>query len=298
MIEMNTYGAIDLGTNSARLLIGRIEQNQLVPIKSQLITTRLGEKMWERPYLTEGAMQRTIAVLTEFNWELKRWGVEKIRAVATSAVRDSENKQDFIRLVRDRVGLEVEVISGAEEAKLGYQGVVWGAGGDEPIAVLDIGGGSTEFIFSRQNRIYAESYNLGAVRLTGSPMTSQEIRATVEPVARQIRDLPSNTLLIGVGGTITTAVAIREKLEVYERERVHGQKISLKEIESIYGRLAALSLEARYEVPGLSPQRADIIGAGLEILIGCMTAVDKDVIQASEADMLYGIINQLWLSDK
>lgn len=288
---MNKYGAIDIGTNSVRLLIGTVnEEGRLVPLLSDLISTRLGEKMWEKPMLTEDAINRTVKALKHFSRLLQEYQVADVRAVATSAVRDSLNKQFFLEEVKNETGLAIEVISGEEEAELGYAGVMWEATTDKPILMLDIGGGSTEFLYRSQGKVVVESINIGAVRLTGEPITEEELAERIKPVARKLGLEPNDYHLVGVGGTVTTVVAIEEKLIPYNPQKVHGYQLSLTAISSVRDRLARLPLEERKAVPGLMPERADIIVVGLDILIQVMKSLDKKYIEVSEADLLYGLI--------
>lgn len=293
---MTAYGAIDIGTNSVRLLIGSIsDQGRLIPIATRLTTTRLGEKMWERPLLREDAIRRTIKALQEYQEILMRHQVRKVRVVATSAVRDSLNQLEFVKRAKAEAGFAVEVITGVAEAKLGYAGVCWGTSSQEPIVMLDIGGGSTEFLFQNNAQIIAESIKLGAVRLTGSPLPKDQMLLLIKPIAEKLLAIPAGFHLIGVGGTVTTVVAVIEKLVTYAWDKVHGYRLSLKEIIKVREMLANLTLEERQKVPGLLPERADIIMAGIDILINVMEVLNKEEIEASEADILYGLILSLSL---
>ncbi|MBS4024687.1 MAG: Ppx/GppA family phosphatase [Clostridia bacterium] len=290
---MTTYGAIDIGTNSVRLLVGTVNNlDQLVPAATRLISTRLGENMWEQPVLTSAAMNRTVAALQEFRVIMDHHRVEKVRVVATSAVRDSHNKQEFIARVKEETGLSIEVISGKEEAALGYGGVLWGTAAAKPVLMLDIGGGSTEFLYRDENNVVVESINIGAVRMTGSPLSGEELEKMLQPVAGKL-STAGDYHLVGVGGTVTTVVAIAEELVPYDREKVHGYLLSLQQITRVRNMLADLTLAEREMVPGLMRDRADIIVAGLDILIKVMDVLNKDIIEVSEADILYGIILEL-----
>jgi exopolyphosphatase/guanosine-5'-triphosphate,3'-diphosphate pyrophosphatase len=267
--------------------LGRLE-----PVAADLISTRLGEKMWEQAVLTDAAINRTVAALQRFKITLDKHRVEKVRVVATSAVRDSLNKEEFIARVQAEAGLLAEVISGEEEAALGYSGVLWGTGAEKCVLMLDIGGGSTELLYRGENKVVVESINIGAVRMTGSPLSEEELEKILQPVAGKL-PAAGDYHLIGVGGTVTTVVAILEGLVPYDREKVHGYRLSLQQITKIRSLLAKLSLAERKKVPGLMPERADIIVAGLDILIKVMNVLQKDIIEVSEADILYGIIRAL-----
>jgi exopolyphosphatase/guanosine-5'-triphosphate,3'-diphosphate pyrophosphatase len=237
-------------------------------------------------------MNRTVAALQDFKTILDHHRVEKVRVVATSAVRDSLNKQEFIARVKEEAGISVEVISGKEEAALGYGGVLWGTAAAKPVLMLDIGGGSTEFLYRGENTVVAESINIGAVRMTGSPLSGEELEKILQPVVGKL-STAGDYHLVGVGGTVTTVVAIAEGLVPYDRKKVHGYRLSLQQITRVRNLLAGLTLAERERVPGLMPERADIIVAGLDILIKVMEVLNKDIIEVSEADILYGIILEL-----
>lgn len=291
---MTVFGAIDVGTNSMRLLIGQIVgTGQLMPIKTSLITTRLGDKMWETPKLTDQAVDRALAAFGQFQNMLQQYCVDHVKIVATSAVRESANKDDFVKKVHDTTGLTVEVISGEEEAWLGYIGVKWGTSVPDAAVIVDIGGGSTEIIYTKDQAVVAKSIPIGAVGLTGNPLDRKKLHKKFAPIIDELKQqLADNYTLIGIGGTVTTCVAIKERLTVYEPKLVHQYVLQLVEIKEIRNMLANLDIIARKKVAGLMPERADIIVAGVDILITLMEALGKETIQISEADILYGIIWQ------
>ncbi|MDA8235824.1 MAG: Ppx/GppA phosphatase family protein [Clostridia bacterium] len=283
-------GAIDIGTNSTRLLIAEVKEGKIKPVFTQLRTTRMGEGLIHTGELAEPAMERTCLALKEYKAKMEELKVERFQVVATSAVRDAVNREPFITRVFSETGFKVDVISGEEEAALSYEGVAGAMAITDSYVVVDIGGGSTEFIWAAPTgKVEAYSMQVGAVRMTESQAGIEEIRSLLEPALAKIRQ-GGITKLIGVGGTITTVAAIIQGLKVYDPDKVQGFVIDGDEVEALLGQLQAMTLAQRREVPGLQPQRADIICAGITILTQVLRGSDLNRITASEADILYGII--------
>ena len=293
---MKRAAAIDIGTNSTRLLIGELDTaGKITPLASKLQITRLGAKVDQTGYLSQQAIQRTVEALAEYKSLLEKYQVTEVRVVATSAARDVNNQSDFINRVKERTGLKVEIITGAEEARLSYLGVIKSL--PELLStdnlVLDIGGGSTEFIFGSPQMIEDKfSLNVGAVRMTEqSEVISERKKLIMESLLPQLRKLKGKVkTLFGVGGTITTLAAIDQGLVTYDPQKVHGYLLKLTTIERILSDLAAKTTEERKEVVGLQPERADIIVAGVQILLLIMEVLGLTEIIVSEADILEGII--------
>lgn len=293
---MSLYAAIDIGTNTTRLLVGEVSGGKVLPRNIIMRTTRLGEGLQETGLLKETAMQRTIDVLQEYCHFLSRYPGINIGVVATSAARDAGNREQFVEMVKESTGLQVQVISGEQEAALSYWGVTSGLDGIEKPVVLDIGGGSTELMYaSGEGKVIACSAPVGAVRCTESPTTPSEILEAIKPSLEEIKNLPGYNL-VGVGGTITTLSAIDMELAVYDPRKIHGSMLSLETVGRILFKLAGMSLAARKRVPGLEANRADIIVAGALILWVIMTFLNQGAIQVSEADILHGIILSLDVS--
>ncbi|MCK8824901.1 Ppx/GppA phosphatase family protein [Fuchsiella alkaliacetigena] len=293
---MNRAAAIDIGTNSTRLLIGELNKTgKITPLASELQITRLGAKVDQTGRLNQASIQRTIEALAKYKSLLEQYQVREVRVVATSAARDVSNQAEFINKVKERTGLKVEIITGTEEARLSYLGVIKSL--SELLAtdnlVLDIGGGSTEFIFGSSQRIEDKfSLNVGAVRMTEqSKVISEREKLIKKTLLPQIRKLTGKVkALFGVGGTITTLAAIERQLVTYDPQKVHGYLLKLTTIERIFSDLAAKTIEERKEVIGLQPKRADIIVAGVQILLLIMEVLELTEIIVSEADILEGII--------
>ena len=280
---------VDIGTNSTRLLIAEKIPEGFNILKTGLITTRLGEGIGQQPYLLETAMDRTLEALLNFRKVIAETGAAKIVVAATSAVRDAANRDEFVATVRNRLGWEVRVLSGEEEAYASYLGAVQGLGDtvSNPV-VIDIGGGSTEFIWQNSKELNCVSFKLGAVRMTENRASLDEIKKIVMPSANRI----SGTNLVGVGGTLTTLAAIDQQLEVYDPARVHGYFLPKQVVAGILNKLDNASLKERKQIPGLQPERADIINAGVRIALAIIEVLGCTGVTVSEADILQGLLYQ------
>lgn len=288
---MERYGAIDIGTNSTRLLIAGLQEGRVLPLYSALRITRLGEGMTRGEGLRPEAVRRTLKALAEYRQLLEEFGVGRVRVVATSAAREAADASAFIRQVREETGLMVEVIPGEEEAYLSYLGACRGLPGISSGMVMDIGGGSTEFTFCATGgeRPVCRSVPMGAVRLTEQPLLLDRLLALYKPVLDGLSAIGADRL-IGVGGTVTTLAAVDQGLVDYDRERVHGYRLTRPAVERILFHLAAKDSRERRAVPGLQPERADIIVAGTTILWMVLSYLGAAQITVSEADLLHGII--------
>ncbi|SKC91143.1 Ppx/GppA phosphatase family protein [Maledivibacter halophilus] len=302
---MDKYCVIDIGTNSIRMLIAKIERGNIVHIEKSLETTRIGEGVNKTKVLSEAAIARSINVLREFKNEAVKQGIDKINIIATSAVRDAVNRNEFIRNVKNELKLDVEIISGEREAQLGFCGVINGIeinNRENNLLVIDIGGGSTEFVLGNGQGIkYSRSLNVGAVRMTdkhitNDPPTDTEIYSLTEDI-RNIINKVINIIkknkpvqVIGIGGTVTTLTAIALELENYDRKKVHNYQLQIREIEEMIYRFENLNNDERKKIIGLQPKRADIILAGSKILYEILNSLDVKIITISEFDNLEGYI--------
>ncbi|MGD0152977.1 MAG: Ppx/GppA phosphatase family protein [Thermacetogeniaceae bacterium] len=289
----NLLAAVDIGTNSVRLLIAKPNNRLLDAELRTLRMCRLGEGMTSGEGLQPQAVARTVQALQEFNALLETYGVHQVRTVATSAVREAPNAAFFVDQVRLQTGLEVDVISGKEEAYLSYLGACRALPEMRQRVVIDIGGGSTEFAWpsgmKSSETLVSHSIPLGAVRLTEQPLLLSEILAGLKPALEPLQAVKPASL-IGVGGTITTLASVDQALPVYDPERVHGYRLSRAAVERILFFLAAQTNDKRKQVAGLQPERADIIVAGTTILWTILGYLEAEQIIVSEADILDGII--------
>ncbi len=280
---------IDIGTNSTRLLIARYEKSNVTSLYQDLEITRIGEGLGESPFIKKEALARTIDCLKRFMNRCREYEPQIIRITATSAVRDAQNKETVIKEVRQNTGIHLEILSGEEEAYLSYLGAVSELTGESKVkVVLDIGGGSTELVYPTGTGLRLNSINIGAVRLAEKPELHKNFPQLFADLDGE--KLPEEFALIGVGGTVTTLVALKLKLRKYNPELVHGQTLTLEEVRQQKELLFNLSLEERKKLPGLQPQRADIIPYGALILEELMKKLNCKEIIVSEKDILYGLI--------
>jgi exopolyphosphatase/guanosine-5'-triphosphate,3'-diphosphate pyrophosphatase len=301
----NLVAAIDIGTNTSRLLIGNRETDGTITHRHiRRIITRLGGGFSKENGIPFEARQRTVNAIAEFVSDMNQFGVGKVRAVATSAVRDAVNGNVFCSEVAKRTGIVPEIIDGATEAALTLKGVLAStAHGTPGILVFDVGGGSTEYIFSVHGRlICSESLPLGVVRLTEGKVTLDAMKDKISREMTQLRELFVNkeivshfpsASLIGTAGTATTLAAISLGMIDYDYRRINAHSLSLREIKNIYGKLLPLSPAERLLVPGLEKGREDLIIAGLLITIQTMEVFGFKRLYVSDFGLLEGIFQEL-----
>lgn len=308
----------DLGTNSTRLLVGEVAADgRVIEIERRTTVTRLGEGVDESGRLAPEAMERVYAALAEYRQIAEATGATRLIAVATSAVRDAENGEELAAHVRDSIGFDLRTISGEEEARLTFLGATAGrqipgdaqgsapapAHADDEVLVIDIGGGSTEFVVGRPGSPpdFHVSTRLGSVRhterhLKSDPPRHEELEAMASSARSIIEEaVPDHVRArtqagITVAGTPTSLAAIDQGLEPYDSSRVHGYRLSLATCERILAQLALLSLEERRQVKGLHSERAPTIVAGVAILVESMRLCGLDEIEVSELDVLHGVL--------
>ena len=279
-------GAVDLGTNSTRLLVADVEDGRIEEVARQSEITRLGEGVDERRKLLPLPVARVRNVLSDYRRELERLGAERVLAIGTSAVRDAENGEAFLGEIEWSYGFTTRLVTGDEEAELTLRGVATGRPLDERTLVLDVGGGSTELITTTART----SIDVGSVRLTERHLHSDPpAPGALAAAAREVRKLLPQlepTGAIGVAGTITTLVAL--ELGGYNPERVHGFQLSLAAAERQLERLASLPLSERRELPGLEPERAPVIVGGALIVCAVLDHYGLQSLEVSERDLLHG----------
>ncbi|MBN2898934.1 MAG: Ppx/GppA family phosphatase [Clostridia bacterium] len=294
------YSVIDIGSNSVRHLSAAVEDGKIEGDK-RLIVTRLGEGVNETKRLTERAIRDTIAAIAEFKEEAVAHGAEAIYLMATSAVRDATNQADLLDGVRAATGLNIEVLSGEREAVVGCLGVQKGLAERKSILIVDIGGGSTEFIVFDDEIRHASSADVGAVRMTGKhifndPILEDEKQAVIEDVKAIIRPHLEAVLgyrfeeIVGIGGTATTFGAIDLEMAVYDRHKIHNHSVYLESVKAMNERFQSLDLEARKQIVGLEPKRADVITAGGLILQVVMEVLEQRYFRVSDYDNLEGFL--------
>lgn len=300
------YGVIDIGTNSMRLLLAEVENGKILHRTKEINTTRIGASVDRQGIISEEGIKRNIEAFQDFINKARQYGAENIWAIATSAVRDAKNGGEFTRLAYEKTGVPIEIISGEKEAQLGYKGVLMSLheSGTGKILVIDIGGGSTEFILGSSNLLEEViSENVGAVRMTERIIHTDPVAPfEYEKLCAEIYEIIENTLgklkesdifkLIGIGGTITTVAAVHQQLEPYDMNKVHGHLLTLDQIHKLQEKLLSLTLEERRKVKGLHPKRADIIIAGIAILLTTMEKLGIKDLTVSEYDNLEGLLGE------
>lgn len=280
--------AVDIGSNSVRFLLADVSGGIVRPLQTGLVTTRLGQGIKEKSLFPQ-AMERTQTALEGFFRQLNSYNPDVTVMAATSAVRDAKNSDLFLRLVKNRFGIEVKILSGKEEAYLTYIGVMAGLiHKPDKMVTLDIGGGSTELVWLANGVMSWKSIDVGAVRMAEGKQNDSEILNIIKPA---LDELAVNQIknIVGVGGTITNLAAISLGLKVYNPSYVHGYVVTIKEVRRILKMLLSLSIEERKTIPGLHPDRADIIDVGVRILSIIMCYLNISEIIVSEADILYGL---------
>lgn len=283
--------AADVGTNSCRLLIAEIIDGNLIKLFKTVVSTRLGEGLLESGWLHPRAIKRTVDCLLNFRDTVMDYRVEAYRIVATSAVREAANRHDFLAVAEEELRLKIDVIDGEEEARLSWLGVRHGMTFARPPLVVDMGAGSTEFIFGGEPSVI-RSAKVGAIKATEGNWSTRDMWERMQEVfslSERFRDNP----LVLVGGTPTTLVALKEGLAQYEPDLVHGQVLTRQDVEDLYAMLDAMPLDLRRRLPGLQPERADIIVKGALIVLLIMGGLQKEEVIVSESDLLEGVIWQL-----
>ncbi len=298
---MSRVAAIDCGTNSIRLLIADITGGNFKEVVRTMEIVRLGQGVDQNKSFHPDAIARTLAAVEKFAQLIASKGVEKIRFCATSATRDASNRELFTNGVKKILGTEVEVIPGEEEAALSFIGATKELSkNDGPFLVVDIGGGSTEFVFGSEKVDFARSVNIGCVRMSERHLSLQP--PTIEQIAEAIIDIDlaitqaakvvpisQAKSLVAVAGTATTVAAAALKLDKYDRYLIHLSRISGPSVHQVAAMLQAMSKDQIAALGYMHPGRVDVITAGALVLSRIMAATGASEFIASESDILDGI---------
>lgn len=299
---MTVVAAIDIGTNSTRVLVARPVDGKLDVLDRRNTITRLGQNVGATGRLAEDAVERTLACLRGYRAILDEHGVDRLRVAATSASRDAANREEFFDAVADVVGARPELLSGTEEGRLSFVG----ATGDldpalGPFLIVDIGGGSTEFILGTDHVEAVLSVDVGCVRLTEKfldhdPPLPEELTACIsltdaylEDVIREIPGSAEARTLVGLAGTVTTVAAVEIGLATYDRDVIHHFVLTREAAEDVFRTLATESRADRIHNPGLEEARADVIVGGCCVLVALFRRFGFDEMIVSEADILDGL---------
>ncbi|GAA1532175.1 Ppx/GppA phosphatase family protein [Streptomyces albidochromogenes] len=303
--------AIDCGTNSIRLLVADTDlaTGELVEIDRRMRIVRLGQDVDRTGRLAPEALERTFAACREYAEVIKTHGARRTRFVATSASRDAENRDDFVRGVLDILGVEPEVITGDQEAEFSFTGATKELTGRAdltgPYLVVDIGGGSTEFVVGDDGVRAARSVDIGCVRMTerhlvrdgvvSDPPAPDRI-AAIQADIRAALDLAEETVplreahtLVGLAGSVTTVAAIALGLKEYDSAAIHHSRVPYERVREITGELLAATHDERAAIPVMHPGRVDVIGAGALVLLEIMERTGAREVVVSEHDILDGI---------
>ncbi|GGX99209.1 Ppx/GppA phosphatase family protein [Streptomyces anandii] len=308
---MTRVAAVDCGTNSIRLLVADAnpETGELVDLDRRMTIVRLGQDVDRTGRLAPEALARTFAACREYAEVIKEHGAERLRFMATSASRDAENRDEFVRGVVEILGVEPEVITGDQEAEFSFMGATRELTGRDdltrPFLVVDIGGGSTEFVVGDDHVRAARSVDVGCVRMTerhlvrdgvvSDPPTEGQIaaiRADIEAaldLAEETVPLREAHTLVGLAGSVTTVSAIAQELPEYDSAVIHHSRVSRDRVREITEALLHATHAERSAIPSLHPGRVDVIGAGALVLLAVMERIGAREVVVSEHDILDGI---------
>lgn len=300
---MPRFATIDVGTNSVLLLVAdRTPDGVFEPVLERAEITRLGRGVDQTRRLSPEGMEATLKVLTAFANEARSLGAEGLAVSATSAARDAQNGAEFLEAARDRAGVAVEIISGELEAQLSFSSVYMDFGSEAPgpLLVIDIGGGSTEFIYgnSAGHVEFRHSFDVGSVRLTErfirtdppSPQEREQVTSFLRKTFSELPSPPPGAELVGVASTVTTLYAMENRIDPYDSERVHGGTLTRAQLEQLVDTLCTLPLAERRTLPGLQPKRADVIPAGSLILLEALRALELDECRVSDRGLRWGLM--------
>ncbi|MFD3539974.1 exopolyphosphatase [Streptomyces sp. NPDC058662] len=308
---MTRVAAVDCGTNSIRLLVADCDPRTgaMTELDRRMTVVRLGQDVDRTGRLAPEALERTFAACRAYAAVIKELGAERLRFVATSASRDAENRDVFVQGVLEILGVEPEVISGDQEAEFSFTGATRELAGadhlEKPFLVVDIGGGSTEFVVGEEHVRAARSVDVGCVRMTerhlvadgvvSDPPTGAQVAAVRADIEAAL-DLAARTVplgeartLVGLAGSVTTVAAIALGLPAYDSAAIHHSRIPYEKVREISGRMLRLTHAERAAIPVMHPGRVDVIGAGALVLLAIMERIGAAEVVVSEHDILDGI---------
>jgi len=307
-VTASRLAAVDVGTNSTRLLVADVEGGRVVAEHArEMIITRLGKGVDRTGRFDPAALRRTLDALAGYGATCRRLGVQRRRVVATSATRDAGNRQELLDGVRALLGVDTEVLSGEAEAATAYRGATHDLPGEARTLVVDIGGGSTELILGTRSPEAVVSLDLGCVRLherhlhTDPPTAAEVAALRADAAARLARvtetlDPAAAERVVGVAGTITTVTAIGLGLDAYDPRRIHRSALGAAEIAAVAEKLAAMTVAERAAIPVMAKGREDVIAAGALLLDELVRTFGFRRVIASETDILDGVL--LGLADR
>jgi exopolyphosphatase/guanosine-5'-triphosphate,3'-diphosphate pyrophosphatase len=304
---VSRVAAIDIGTNSVRLLVADLDDpaGPLVTIDRRMRITRLGQGVNASRRLAPEAIERTLGVLREYRAAIDEHGAARVRATATSAARDSENRDEFFGPASEVLGVVPELLTGEEEARLSFMGATIELAAPAPYLAVDIGGGSTEFVFGTSAPEALRSIDVGCVRVTeqwlhSDPPAPEELSNAVSAVRDELADvqravpmLSEAATVVGLAGTVTTVAAVEQGLHEYDRDRIHHFRLTRAAAEEVFRTLATEPIADRRHNPGLEAERVDVIVGGAIVLVAIFRTFELTEMLVSEADILDGLARSL-----
>ncbi len=298
--EPMKFASIDIGTNTILLLIAKVEAGKLHPLYEKETVVRLGEGLQRNGVLLQDAMNRGIQTLAQYIEQSREMGVQKLFAAGTSALREAKNAQDFLKLAEEKLGLSIEVISGEEEAQLSFLAVAKDTQErQKPTLVVDIGGGSSEFILGKGNQIDQwVSLPMGSVRfaeefLRSNPVQEEEWGRMEKKIREFLHGIPRSrekVSMVAVGGTATTLASVEQALQDFIPEQIHHFVLKREALKNQLFLYRSKTIEERRKIPGLPPSRADVIPAGGAILYLAMEALECPAALISCHGVRYGLL--------
>ena len=290
--------AVDIGTNTARLLVADVGEGRVVDLERRAEVVALGEGVDRSGRLSEAAVGRAVVLLAEYAAVVSRYQVGAIRVVATSATRDAANATSFLDAAEQVLGRRPEVIDGGEEAALSFRGALSAFPGPGPTLVIDPGGGSTEFVIGGHEPVAVNSIDIGSVRLTERllperPATAERVGVATAAVASMFAEVtipipPARA--IGVAGTFTSLAAVSLGLAVYDRTLVHGAILTLEDLDGLVSLLSGLTVEETAALPSLQPGRAPVLLGGAVVAREAVRRSGLGWVTVSESDLLDGVV--------
>lgn len=304
---MTRVAAIDIGTNSVLLVVAEQTADGVRPLVERATITRLGQGVDRTRQLAPEARQRTLDCLSHYAADIERAGVARLDVVGTSAMRDASGGEQFVREAERILGRPPRVIAGSEEARLTFIGSLSGLDVDGEVIVFDVGGGSTEIIVGKATRDLLphvereRSLDIGSVRLferhvASDPPEDAQLKRARADIVSALSDAPAATAgarLIGVAGTVTTLAAIEQELDDYDAGLVHGARLTRDSVDALALRLASQPLASRKMLPGLQPERADVIVTGALIVSEVMRWASAATLTVSDRGVRWGLVQQL-----
>jgi exopolyphosphatase/guanosine-5'-triphosphate,3'-diphosphate pyrophosphatase len=292
--------AIDCGTNSVRLLVADAVDDRLLDVRRHMDIVRLGQGVDRSRRIHRDALARALSVLSGYAAEIRQLEAERVRVVATSATRDAANRDEFVNGIRDVLGVDPEIVTGDEEAVLSFTGATHELTAGSPFLVVDIGGGSTEFVLGATAVIASVSVDIGCVRLTerhlhDDPPTAGQVEAAAADIDSALEavwavvPVAQARTLVGLAGSVTTVAAMAMGLPAYDAERIHHSRINQVDVIEVSERLLAMTHDERARLPFMHPGRVDVIAAGALVLARLMRRFNFTEVVVSEHDILDGI---------